>query len=255
VLPARAGEVIRPYLLARYEGLSATATFATIIIERLLDAVTCVMLLASYVILFDPGIAGGDRRLFWLLEVGGLVVGAVALIVLGLMFFAARDPQAVGRWAYKLEHLLPGRLTHALAGGLLKFAEGLAVVRTPVRLASALLLSFPLWLSIGLSIWAVTEAFGIVMPFTGSFLLIALLVVGVSVPTPGSVGGFEAAVQIGLTSFYAVPNDRAVGAALVLHVVSLLPTVALGFLFLVQDGLGLGGMKNLVHAAAEGEAK
>ena len=40
VLPARAGEVIRPYLLARQEGLSATATFATIIVERLLDAVT-----------------------------------------------------------------------------------------------------------------------------------------------------------------------------------------------------------------------
>ena len=55
------------------------------------------------------------------------------------------------------------------------------------------------------------------MPFTGSFLLIALLVVGVSVPTPGGVGGFEAAVQIGLTSFYGVPNDRAVGAALVLQ--------------------------------------
>ena len=92
------------------------------------------------------------------------------------------------------------------------------------------------------------------MPFTGSFLLIALLIVGVSVPTPGAVGGFEAAVQIGLTSFYGVPNDRAVGAALVLHLVSLLPVVVLGFLFLIQDGLGLGGMRTLAHAAAEEDA-
>ena len=92
------------------------------------------------------------------------------------------------------------------------------------------------------------------MPFTGSFLQIALLVVGVSVPTPGGVGGFEAAVQIGLTSFYGVPNDRAVGAALVLHAVSLLPTVVLGFLFLLQDGLGFGGMRNLAHGAAEGKS-
>ena len=255
VLPARAGEVIRPYLLARQEGLSATATFATIIIERLLDAVTCVILLASFVLLFDAGIGSADNKLYWILEVGGFVVGTVAVMLLGLMFVAARDPQAVSRWAYKLEHLLPGRVTRALAGGLLRFAEGLAVVRTPRRLLSALLLSFPLWLSIGLGIWCLTEAFGIDMPFTGSFLLIALLVVGVSVPTPGSVGGFEAAIQIGLTSFYGVPNDRAVGAALVLHVVSLLPTMALGFLFLVQDGLGFGGMRNLAHAAAEGDAQ
>ena len=234
VLPARAGEVIRPYLLARQEGLSATATFATIIIERLLDAVTCVMLLASFVLFFDPGMDSADSRLYWLVEVGGVTVGgARAGACLARMFVAARDPEAVGRWAYKLEHLLPGKFTHRLAGALLRFAEGLAVVRTPKRLALALLLSFPLWLSIGLGIWAVTRAFGIDMPFTGSFLLIALLIVGVSVPTPGGVGGFEAAVQIGLTSFYAVPNDRAVGAALVLHAVSLLPTIVLGFLFVI----------------------
>lgn len=251
VLPARAGEVIRPYLLARQEGLSATATFATIIIERVLDAVTCVFLLASFVLLFDPGMDGADGRLYALVELGGFAVGAGALGVLAGMFVAARDPQAAGRWAYRLEHLLPGKFTHKLAGVLLKFAEGLAVVRTPRRLALALALSLPLWLTIGWGIWAVIRAFGIDLPFTGSFLLIALLVVGVSVPTPGGVGGFEAAVQIGLTSFYAVPNDRAVGAALVLHAVSLLPTVVLGFGFLVQTGLGFGGIRTLAAAAAE----
>ena len=254
VLPARAGEVIRPYLLARQEGLSATATFATIIIERVLDAVTCVFLLASFVLFFDPGMDNADSRLYWLLELGGVIVGSLAVVALGAMFVAARDPAAAGRWAYKLEHLLPGKITHKLAQVVLKFSEGLAVVRTPRRLALALALSLPLWLSIGWGIWCVTRAFGIQMPFTGSFLQIALLVVGVSVPTPGGVGGFEAAVQIGLTSFYGVPNDRAVGAALVLHAVSLLPTVVLGFLFLLQDGLGFGGMRNLAHVAAEGKS-
>ena len=249
VLPARAGEVIRPYLLARQEGLSATATFATIIIDRLLDAVTCVLLLAAFVILFDPGMDRADSTLYGLVELGGVLVGLVAVAVLVGMFFAARDPQAVGRWAYKVEHLLPGRFTHALASALLKFAEGLAVVRTPRRLLSAMLWSLPMWLSIALGIWIVVRAFGIAIPFTSSFLLIALLVVGVSVPTPGGVGGFEAAVQIGLTSFYGVPNDRAVGAALVLHLVSLAPIVVLGFLFLLQDGLGFGGMRKLAHVA------
>jgi uncharacterized protein (TIRG00374 family) len=255
VLPARAGEVIRPYLLARQEGLSATATFATVIIERVLDAVTCVCLLASFVVLFDPGMEGADGRLYQLVEIGGIVVGGLALAALGAMFVAARDPEAAGRWAFKVEHLLPGKMAHKLAGALLKFAEGLAVVRTPRRLALALALSLPLWLSIGWGIWAVVRAFGIDLPYTGSFLLIALLVVGVSVPTPGGVGGFEAAVQIGLTSFYLVPNDRAVGAALVLHAVSILPTVVLGFVFLIHEGLGFGGMRHLAHAAAEGDAR
>jgi uncharacterized membrane protein YbhN (UPF0104 family) len=113
----------------------------------------------------------------------------------------------------------------------------------------------PLWLSIALGVWTATLAFHLAMPFTGSFLLLALLVVGVSVPTPGGVGAFEAAYRIGATSFYAVPNDRAVGAALVLHAISIVPTVAIGFLFLVQDGLKLGGVRKLATAAAEGEAR
>ena len=255
VLPARPGEVIRPYLLAREEGLSATATFATIVVERLLDSVTVVLMLASFVVFFDPGMAAADRTTYRLVRLGGVMVGTGTVFLLAVMFFAARDPQALGRWAYKIEHLLPGRLAHKLAGLLHSFAEGLAVVRAPRRLFMALLLSVPMWLAIALGVWTVVLGFHVVMPFTGTFLLLALLAVGVSVPTPGGVGGFEAAVQIGLTSFYRVPNDTAVGVALTLHAVSVVPTIILGFLFVIQDGLRLGSMQKLARAAAHGDAQ
>jgi glycosyltransferase 2 family protein len=254
VLPARAGEVIRPYLLARQEGLSGTAAFATIVVERLLDGVTVVLLLAAFVLFFASGMPA-NNAVYRAVRLGGLLVGAGTVFILGVMFFAAGDPQALGRWAFKLEHLLPGRATHMLAELLQRFAEGLAVVRAPIRLLVALALSFPLWLSIALGIWTVTSAFHIAMPFTGSFLLMAVMVVGVAVPTPGGVGAFEAVTRIGLTSFWGVANDRAVGAALVLHATSILPTVALGFLFLIQDGLDFSGVRKLAHAAAEGDAE
>jgi uncharacterized protein (TIRG00374 family) len=254
VLPARAGEVIKPYLLARTEGLSVTATFATVVLERVLDSVTVVTLLASFVLFFDPGMAAADSTMYRLVRIGGIAVGSGAIVLLGVLFFAAGHPEALGRWAFKLEHLLPGHMTHKLRALLQSFAEGLAVVRSPMRLLVALIWSFPVWFAIALGVWTASLAFHIVMPFTGSFLMLALLVVGVSVPTPGGVGAFEAAYRIGATSFYAVPNDRAVGAALVLHAISIVPTVALGFLFLVQDGLNLGGVRKLATAAVEGEA-
>jgi glycosyltransferase 2 family protein len=254
VLPARAGEVIKPYLLARTEGLSVTATFATVVLERVLDSVTVVTLLASFVLFFDPGMAAADSTMYRLVRIGGMAVGSGALGLLGVLFFAAGHPEALGRWAFKLEHLLPGHMTHKLGALLQSFAEGLAVVRSPMRLFVALIWSFPVWFAIALGVWTASLAFHIVMPFTGSFLMLALLVVGVSVPTPGGVGAFEAAYRIGATSFYAVPNDRAVGAALVLHAISIVPTVALGFLFLVQDGLNLGGVRKLATAAVEGDA-
>ena len=255
LLPARAGEIIRPYLLARQEGLSGTATFATVVVERLLDGVTVLLLLAVYVLFFSQKLAM-ESTLYRAVRAGSLAVGAGTAILLGLMFFAAKDPAALGRWAFKLEHLLPGRLTHMLAELVQRFAEGLAVVRSPARLMMALVLSLPLWLCITLGIWATTMAFRIDMNFTGSFLLLSMLVVGVAVPTPGGIGAFEAAARVGLTSFFAVPNDRAVGAALMLHATSVLPTLALGFLFLIQDGLDFGSMKKIATtAAAEGDAR
>src|SRR5438128_3878535 len=80
VLPARAGEVIRPYFLARtdrrHERMTATGAFATIILERLLDVITVLVLLASYVFVF-----GRDLRLTNPVAVTGLKgIGGVAAV-------------------------------------------------------------------------------------------------------------------------------------------------------------------------------
>ena len=74
VLPARAGEVIRPYLLARREGLSATAAFATIVVERVLDLVAVLLLLATYLLLIDPGMERRASALFSAVRLGGLLM-------------------------------------------------------------------------------------------------------------------------------------------------------------------------------------
>lgn len=245
ILPARAGEVLRPYLLARREGFSATAAFATIILERLLDTFTVLMLFGAFVLVFDPQSTGTDPATYEAVKLGGLVVGATALVGLVLFFFLSGHPAALEAFARRADRVLPARIAHLVAKIVGMFAEGLAVVRQPIRLLVAMLLSVPLWLSIAAGIWWATLAFHIVIPFVGSFLVTTLLVVGVAVPTPGAVGGFHEAYRIGATAFYGAPNDRAIGAAIVLHAISVLPTVVLGMIFMLQDGLDFGRMRSL----------
>lgn len=254
LLPARAGEVVRPYVLARREGLSATAVFATIVIERLLDLLTVLLLFGAFVWLFDPGMAAVDRRVFNALTVGGAVSAAGALAVLGVVFVLAGHPERLGRATLGIERVLPPKAAHVASRLVRLFAEGLAVMRRPGPLAAALALSFPVWLSIALGIWLASRALHITFPYTGSFLLLALLVVGVSVPTPGGIGGFHAAYQIGATAFYAAPNDRAVGAALVLHAISFVPVTLLGILFMAQDGLNLTRARSLASLGGDAAA-
>ena len=242
VLPARAGEVIRPYLLARREGLSATAAFATILVERVLDLVAVLLLLAAFLLWFDPGVEARDSVFFSAIRYGGLVMAPVAVVTLGVMFFMAGHPDRLHAWLLRAEAILPARAAKAIARFAQTFAEGFAVVRRPERLVAALAWSIVLWISIAAGIWAVSVAFGMAIPFTGAWLMLAPLVVGVAVPTPGAVGGFHEAYRLSATSFFGADNNTAVGAAIVLHAISVGPVTLAGLLFILQDGLKLGGI-------------
>src|SRR5204863_483819 len=106
------------------------------------------------------------------------------------------------RWRYLLQPVGSVRFSTALRTTMI----GFAVSRAPKALALAIVWSFALWITIAMQSWLVTTAFGIDMPITGSFLLQALLVVGIAVPTPGGVGGYHEAYRIGTTMFFHASN-------------------------------------------------
>ena len=256
VLPARAGEVIRPYFLSRQEKMSATGAFATIILERVLDMVTVVVLLALYVLVFAPPTIDATSVAFETVKWAGFTAAAGAVAALVVLFLLAGNPARLAQSLERLESVLPSRLAGLLSKVAEKFATGLGAIRKPGRLAVSLLLSFPLWLSIAAGIWAAAQAFHLSVPFTGSFLVISLLVVGVAVPTPGAVGGFHAAFRFAATTFFGAPDDAAVGAAIVLHLFTVGPTLLLGLFFAGQEGLNLSRMRTLADEAdREGTAQ
>ena len=243
----RAGEVIRPYLLARIEGFKPTAAFATIIIERLLDLAVVLLLFGAFVLTVPAGVVSGDAEKFEHVKFWGIVAAGASVVGLGLLFALAGHPERLGRAAGRVEAVLPARAARLVAQFVEAFAQGLAVMRQPGRLAAALALSFPLWLSIAAGIWLTSQAFHITFPYTGSFLVMTLLVVGVAMPTPGAIGGFHAAFQIAVETFFGASPDQAVGAAIVLHAVSFVPVTALGLLFMAQDGLTFRGMRTIAQ--------
>ena len=238
LLPARVGEVLRPYLLARQERLSVSATFATIILERALD-LTAVLLLFAAALPFLHVDVGSQTRL------AGLAAAAAALAGLVVMFMFAGHPERVGLWVDWFSRWLPTRAAAAVGAFARKFSEGLAVMREPRLLIVSLAWSLTLWISICLGIWLVSRAFGLSVPFTGAFLIVMYLVVGVAMPTPGGAGGFHLAYQYAVTTYFGATVDQAAAAAIILHLVSFVPVAVLGLLFMWQDGLTLGGLRHM----------
>ena len=243
--------LIRPYLMAKKENLSVTTTFGTVVIERLIDLMTVLILFGAFVLVFDPGLDTVNTSAYRAVKLGGGLATLGALTGLGVMLLLSGRPHAVGRVMLRVESFLPQPVAHKLSKMTQLFVEGLAVARHPVRLAVALLYSLPLWLSIALGVWSMAHAFSINVPYTGTFLLVAILTVGVAVPTPGAVGGFHEAFRLGVTTFYGASNDRAVGAGIVLHALSFVPVTLLGIFFTTQDGINLGRMRSLAGLAAK----
>lgn len=253
VLPARAGEVLRPWLLARREGLDAAAVFATIVIERMLDLVAVVSCLALFLLVFDPGMAAIDASMYATVRTGGLAAAAAAVVGMGMLLGCAARPDLLARAVAGAARWLPAALGAALRGLAQAFVAGLAVVRDPARLGVTLAWSLLLWIVIAAQIWVVSRALGVVFPPSGALLVMALLVVGVAVPTPGAVGGFHEAYRLGVTTFFGIDNDHAVGAAIVLHAVGFVPTLIAGAWLMAREGLSLSRLGAAARQAQDQE--
>jgi uncharacterized protein (TIRG00374 family) len=253
LLPLRPGEVLRPYLLARQEKLSAPSAFATIIIERLLDMVTVLLFFCVFLWTTDapPGSAAEGR--LHSVKLGGALLSAIATGVLITLFACAGHPERLGRWAGRMSRALPESVGRLAARLVQMFAEGLAVMRHPRPLVLAFALSVPLWLSIGCGIWLTSRAFDLTLPFTGAFLIMMFLVGGVAVPTPSGIGGFHEAYKIAVMMYFGAAEGTAVAAAIVLHAVSFLPVTLLGLAFIAQEGLTLAGLQRMRATAAAAE--
>jgi len=252
ILPARVGDLLRPYLVARQDGLPFTSAFATIVMERVLDLIAVLSLMAIYVWGFADTSTWNPRFLIpiqWSAAIGGLV----SLALLWAMWVLASHPEKIERLVHSTDRVLPRRVALRLGELARTFSSGFAVAREPRAFLFALLWSFPLWIMIASETWAVTRAFDIALPFTGTFLLQLFLVVGVAVPTPGGIGSYHEAYRFGVTSFFGAPNDQAVAAAIVVHAIAFFPVLLLGLVFMAQDGLSIGRLKTLAGTARDEE--
>jgi len=250
LLPARAGDVLRPYLVSRQEGLSLTSTFATIVIERVLDLIAVLALLAVYLAV-AVGTATLSPPLLKSLIVSASVAGAAAVVLSGLLWVLASHPERIGGMVQTADRVLPHAVARRLARMARSFSGGLAIARRPRELVLAVLWSLGIWTLGAAEVWFVTRAFGMTLPFAGSFLVQALLVIGVSVPTPAGAGSYHVAYRYAMVRFFGAPEANAVAAAIVVHAISFVPVILLGLVFMAQDGLSIGRLKEMAQSAPE----
>lgn len=244
IYPARAGEVLRAFVLKRREEVSISASLATIIVERIFDGV--VMLGFVFFNLSELATLTGASGFVGNIQTLAIWGSAAFFGALAVFLLAAMFPVRAKNIIFKLiEILLPEKFREKVKDIVSRFLNGLESLRSPQEAIMVLLTSIVIWLLETGKYWFVMQAFDFQVSFFALMLMNGIVNLATTIPSaPGYVGTFDAP-GIALLTAYGVEQGVAAGYTLVLHAALWIPITVLGGYYMLKEGIRWQGGKVL----------
>ena len=258
VLPFRAGDLVRPFLIGLWTPVPATQALSTVVVERVLDLLMVFLMMVGLLLAMALPV--------WMVRAGLVAGGAAVGTLIGLVWLAGqgeRGKRLLRRLMVRLSALRPlrwlgGRLpllwrwrwqdpeawVRWLWGGI----AGLAVLRQR-RMGAIFFWSAMVWLSaLGIPYFTLT-AFWSHPPLTAGGLVLVLTNLGLAIPaSPGSLGVYHVLAREALVTPFGVSKAQAVSFALVLHTFQYVALCLWGLVVLARRSLSWRGLQAKVQA-------
>lgn len=232
IYPARIGELLRAYVLRRKEGVSVSASLATIIVERIFDGV--IMLLFVFIGLGLPlgGAVPDDLRKYVIL-ISLFFFGALAIFFI----IAASPKRAQMVYTWVIDRLVPARFREPVRGFADRFMEGLYFLRNGRDVAMIFVTSLVVWLAETCKYWFVMHAFDFSVSFFVLMLMNGVVNLFTTFPSaPGYIGTFDKP-GIEVLEAFSVNREVATAYTLVLHAALWFPITILGAYYMWRERL------------------
>ena len=226
VLPFRMGEAMRAYAMGKKEGISRTLSFASIILERLIDLFTLLLFFLTLVLLM--------KLEEWII-LSGIVVFAFLILAILFLYAVASDFLSLPSALYKIAiRYIPEQLTGTVERIAGSFVKGIKLIRNLQQALWLFFLALMAWILWTAILYFGLKAFHLNLPITATLLLSVVVNIGVMVPSsPGFIGVFQYLCIISL-SVFSVSKEVALGFSFLVHSIQYIPTTLLGWLFLTQ---------------------
>jgi glycosyltransferase 2 family protein len=228
VLPARLGEFIRADVLGQRESISKSSTFATIVVERLADGFTLLLILLIGIL----GVQFPENMMpvsTGLKSAGLTLFCSYVLIIIFIIGFKMH-PEVYLKVLNKLLFFLPSKLKSRAIDIMRRFELGLTPVKGLYGWTMLLAYSLILWSLSLLQIQFIEHSIGISLPFISTFIILSMASFGVMIPSaPGYIGAFHLAVQYGFM-FFGVSREVGLSAAILYHASFFFPTILFGII-------------------------
>ena len=255
-LLGRAGEPIRPLLLARKCRFTVSSMFGIWLLERLFDLGATAVLLGLTLMLRSRMLATGEGAA-WQAKfraTGGFLLAAVAGLLVLVVYFRLHGAGALDRRLarWRAREGWRSRLAMQFGG----FIDGLQAIRTVGDLLLALAYSAAHWALIAVVYLWIAQSFGgrlAEIDFRGALLVLIFTLVGSTVQLPGVGGGTQVLAFIAFTRIFGIEQEPAAAAAIVLWLITSAAVASVGAPLLIHEGWSMADLRRLARSEAEAE--
>ncbi len=255
-LLGRAGEFIRPYLIARRTDLPFSSQLAAWAVERIFDvgAFTVLMVLAIFLPSALPAIPHPEYYQRFR-EGGFLLIGVVVALTIGAIVIR-RSGEAVAQWVEERFGHLSANLGHKMAQKIREFGRGLDTIHSPLSMLWLTLVSVGMWYIIALAYQEVTHSYGVPaleIPVSQLLILMGASMLGSMLQLPAVGGGSQMATIAALSSVFDVPPEMAASCGILLWLVTFAAVVPVGLALAHFERLSLRKLSEESHRSEEAE--
>ncbi|MFP3870317.1 MAG: lysylphosphatidylglycerol synthase transmembrane domain-containing protein [Syntrophobacteria bacterium] len=241
ILPARLGEMARPYLLNQNSRVGLSAAMGSVVLERLVDAGFLVFLLAMCLpALRIPGwLHTWFQGFFW-------VLGSAALLL--LLGSVPRFRNCCLQVVFKF---FPEAMVSFLSRILETFYSGMQAAASIRRLLAVLALTAVMWGITAVANMVLFQAMDLQLGWLAAVTVLVLTCLGIALPAaPGFIGNYHYACVLALT-LLGVVKETALAFAIVIHFILALVIVLMGVSFMSTIRLKMGFAVKRQHPGAK----
>jgi uncharacterized protein (TIRG00374 family) len=245
LLPARAGELVRAYLIGRQHDVPVSGVIATIVVERIFDTLMVLglfaWLLAFNADIFDGGAQWGGIPLKDLASRFGIAVMALVVTLFACIYLLLFQQERMMALVRLLISPLPREWHDKIVELVKNFSEGLRIVRDLNALAKIAFYSALVWGLILVSYFPMYWAYDLQDKTLGSvtLLLIMICIFIAVLPTPGFVGSFQAGVVIALHEIMRESEVASVSFGMLAWALNMGFVVVAGIYYILREHLSV----------------
>ena len=235
ILFFRLGEVLKAYSISQGNKITASESFGVIMLERMIDALTVLILLLI--------------SLIWLPTQNSTInYWTTAFTIITILF--TLTIVALGRinWEKFIMSFsfVDERIRITLSRIVKNIFDGINTIKNTNNVKGILFSTIFMWICYYfMTLWLLESCQIYLMP-SGSFVMLVMGAIIIAVPAlPGGLGTYEAGITYTLMLIYFLNKDQALTYAIVSHASNYIPFLGVGSIYFIISGIRLSDIKKV----------